>query len=202
MSDSKTNGRVWVGSPDLEPLLRPIDELVHDPKQARVHGDRQLKVIRRSLEASGQNTPIVVGPSGFITKGNGTVQAAKLDPAWTHLAVVSMAKKVKKGTDERRYVLADNRSAELSEWSFETLADQLADFELPDIDDIGWTEEESNAIRLLTPWKGKPEGDDPQKKAAEHTVFRLQLLEEGAKDEVTQALEAVVDRFGGRVKIL
>lgn len=59
-------------APGLEPLLRPVADLVLDPANARSHDERNLAAIRDSLARFGQQKPIVVAADGTVLAGNGT----------------------------------------------------------------------------------------------------------------------------------
>jgi DNA modification methylase len=89
-----------------------------DPDNARVHPEKNLEAIRGSLVEYGQRTPLVVNRStGFVEKGNGTLQAA-LSLGWTHLAAIFVEDDPGRAAG---YALADNRSAELAGWDQEKL---------------------------------------------------------------------------------
>lgn len=127
----------WDGEADLKPLLVPIEELKHDSRQVRRHGERDLAQLRLSLEGHGQKKPVVVERStGEVKAGNGTLEAARL-LGWTHIAAVQ--------SDDpayllRQYAIRDNRTAELSDWDPLPLLDELKDLEAlgADLPDIGW----------------------------------------------------------------
>lgn len=107
----------------LRPLAVPCDQLTLDPKNARVHDERNLKAIADSLRQFGQRLPIVVQKDGMIVRaGNGRLTAA-LAMGWTHIAAV-----VTDDTDTvaAAFGIADNRTAELAEWDDVILGDVLA----------------------------------------------------------------------------
>jgi ParB-like chromosome segregation protein Spo0J len=102
-------------------LAVPIDSIVPDPANARTHSPRNLDIIRGSLRAFRQQTPIVVDSKGVIHKGNGTWQAGK-SLGWDRIAViVSDLNSVQMSS----YGLADNRAGETSEWDNDALATLL-----------------------------------------------------------------------------
>jgi DNA modification methylase len=114
-----------VGVPDLShiaeplrPLAVPVTHLRLDPDNARTHPEKNLEAIRGSLVEYGQRTPLVVNRrTGFVEKGNGTLQAA-LSLGWTHLAAIFVEDDPGRAAG---YALADNRSAELAGWDQEKL---------------------------------------------------------------------------------
>lgn len=126
-------------SPDLsmisEPirtLARPIGEIKPDPRNARKHLSQSIEVIKASLTSFGQQKPIVVDPDGFVVAGNGTLQAAS-ELGWTHIAVVESNLT---GAKRAAFALADNRSAELSEWDRDAVAGLIAEIDAPQSDPL------------------------------------------------------------------
>ncbi len=90
----------------------PLSGLSHDPDNARARGPRAVEAIARSLEAFGQQKPIVVSPEGIVLAGNGTLDAAML-LGWTELDAFVTDLPPDKA---RAYAVADNRTAELAYW--------------------------------------------------------------------------------------
>ncbi len=114
---------------ELSALVRPLDFFKPDPKNARAHPPRSIMAIKQSLRDFGQQKPVVALKSGVLVAGNGMLTAAKeLD--WDGLAVVIFEDE----KTAKAYALADNRTAELSEWDFEILNDTLATLKLEDVD--------------------------------------------------------------------
>lgn len=106
----------------LASLRVGIEELELDADNARIHTRRQIEEIKRSLEAYGQDQPLVVQRDGMIVrKGNGRLIAMR-ELGWTHAAALVLdeptAKAVARG-------IADNRSADLALWDESALARQL-----------------------------------------------------------------------------
>lgn len=126
---------------DLRPLAVPIESLTRDPRNARMHDDRNLGSIMRSLERFGQRKPVVVNRrTGTLLAGNGTLTAA-LGLGWTHLAAVNVDDDPATATG---YAVADNRTAELAEWDDAQLAELLQELEGTDVSlgDVGFSAEE------------------------------------------------------------
>lgn len=90
----------------------PLSTLKLDPKNARKHNPKNIKAIKGSLEAFGQQKPIVVDTKGIIIAGNGTYVAAK-ELGWEKIDVVETTLDK---TKAKAFALADNRTAELAEW--------------------------------------------------------------------------------------
>lgn len=141
---------------DLLPLARPISELTHDPRNARLHGAKNLAAIRASLERFGQRKPVVVRRSdGRVLAGNGTMDAA-LAIGWTHLACVMVD-----DTDPEAvaYGLADNRTAELADWNEEVLAQLMSELEAAGAEEgLGWTDRQ---VEALLADAAEARGEDP-----------------------------------------
>lgn len=106
----------------LRAFAVPIDSVVLDPKNARKHGEENLKAIESSLRRFGQRLPIVVQRNGMVVRaGNGRVQVAR-KMGWTHIAAV-----VVEDGDEAAtaFAILDNQSGALAEWDDAMLADLL-----------------------------------------------------------------------------
>lgn len=125
---------------DLRPLARPIGHLELDPKNARKHTDNSTKALATSLKKFGQRKPVVVNSNtGHVQAGNGTVLAAR-QLGWTHLAVVTV---VDDPDTDLGFKLADNHTADLSEWDDGVLQELLLEYQQADaqtFDNLGFFE--------------------------------------------------------------
>ena len=92
--------------------MRPVKSLRPAPGNARRHKKADLAVLAESLRSFGQRKPVVLDAAGLVIAGAGTLAAAKA-LGWTELWV---APSELTGADAVAYALADNRTAELSEW--------------------------------------------------------------------------------------
>ena len=111
----------------LRPLAIPIESVNLDAANARLHPDKNLEAIARSLSRFGQRLPIVVQKQGMVVRaGNGRVMAA-LKMGWKWIAAVVVDEESVEAT---AYAIADNRTAELAGWDDDTLASLLQS--LPD----------------------------------------------------------------------
>jgi DNA modification methylase len=155
----------------MEVTRRLISDLTLDPRNARLHSQKNLDAIKASLTKFGQRKPIVVTHEGFVLAGNGTMEAAK-SLGWDHIDVTTTPADWDLDT-ARAYALADNRTAELAEWDENVLAKQLlelidADF---DIEAIGFEMPEPEI---------QPEPDDaPAVTEVEHKTKLGQLWKLG-----------------------
>lgn len=122
-----------------------IETLKADPKNARLHDNRNIEAIRKSLEEFGQQKPIVVSEEGQIIAGNGTFQAAK-KLGWKEIAVVRTKLKAEEAI---AFAIADNRTAELAKWDLEALTEMYEKLSVDARKVTGFTDEE--VAKLLGP---------------------------------------------------
>ena len=107
--------------------LRIEDRLVSSLKgysgNARTHSRKQLHQLAASIHEFGFNNPILIDPDNTIIAGHGRWEAAKLLALKTvptiQLGHLTAAQK-------RAFAIADNRLAELAEWDFEVLGEELS----------------------------------------------------------------------------
>jgi len=112
----------WIDE-KLRSLAVPIEELEHDPNNARKHDEANLKAIAASLKKYGQVQALVVNSKNRqVVIGNGRLSAAR-QLGWTHLAAIARAMTP---AQQRALAIADNRTSELAEWDQATLDAQLA----------------------------------------------------------------------------
>lgn len=69
-------------TPDLQPLARPISHFSPDPRNARVHPEKNLAATMDSLQLYGQRKPVVARRAAgaehlTVIAGNGTLEAAR-----------------------------------------------------------------------------------------------------------------------------
>lgn len=110
---------------------RAVAGLAPDQHNMRTHPETNLRAIAASLKRWGQQKPIVVDSAGVVRCGNGTLEAARR-LGWTEIDVVVSDLS---GAELAAFAIADNRTAELAEWS-EELAAAIAQIgeDLPDLD--------------------------------------------------------------------
>lgn len=98
----------------LRPLAVPIATLSADPANLRRHTERGHAATQASLQRFGQRKPIIVDAAGVTIAGAGVLEAARA-LGWTHVAAARNTDLT--GAERMAYAIADNRTAELSEWS-------------------------------------------------------------------------------------
>ena len=138
VADPTTGGR-GTFDPDRVQMI-DIDTLVLDPANVRTHPQRNIDAIIGSLQAFGQQKPVVVDADNVVRAGNGLVRAARL-LGWREVAAYTTGLG---GSEAIAYAIADNRTAELSEWDDDGLAAQVEALlaEGVQVGSLGWTEEE------------------------------------------------------------
>jgi len=133
----------------LLPLARPIESLRCDPRNARRHAERDLAVLRQSLELHGQQKPIVALRDGKVIAGNGTLEAAR-SLGWERLAVVTYDDE--DAAKAAAFAIVDNRSAELSEWDVEIMIKTMGGLSPNLAASVGFAQQDLDTlIAQLTP---------------------------------------------------
>jgi len=100
----------------------PVAQLTRCKTNARTHSPKQLRQIAASIKRFGFTVPVLVNVQNEILAGHGRVEAAKL-LGLTEVPVLRLDHL--SPVEQRAYVLADNRLAELAGWDRETLALEL-----------------------------------------------------------------------------
>ena len=107
---------------DLAIDYTPTAALKPDPKNPRIHSDKQIQQIARSIETFGFNVPLLVNGDRQVIAGHGRLAAAQrlgleLVPTirLEHLSDAQL----------RAFMIADNRLTHISEWDDRLLAEQL-----------------------------------------------------------------------------
>lgn len=148
-----------VHTPTPGPVVRRrvrLSELYLDPANAREHKEKNIAAIIGSLREFGQVEPLVVQKStGKIIGGNGRY-TAMLELGWTETDIVEL------DIDDTKAValgIALNRTGELAEWDYKTLASLTAALQASgfDMEVIGWSDDDLSPI-LAADWT-PPEAD-------------------------------------------
>ena len=136
-----------------------LDKLKPYEKNARKHKEVDLSTIKASISEFGMSDPIGVwGKDNIIVEGHGRYLACK-ELGIDEVPVIHLDHL----TDEQRraYTLAHNKTAEMSEWDFDLLGDELADILDIDMSDFGFDlsedeEEETEVIEDEVPEEVEP----------------------------------------------
>lgn len=129
------------------------DEIKFDPKNFRIHNDRNKKVIRKSLEDCGAGRSVLMDKDNYLIAGNGVYEQAQelgipvriIETDGKELVVVKR-KDLALGDNRRKLLaLADNHASDTSEFDMELVienfsADVLEDWEFS-VDDIDVSDE-------------------------------------------------------------
>ena len=108
-----------------------ISELKLDPRNPRVHSDRQLKQLAKSIQAFGFVSPVLIDAQRRVIAGHGRIGAAKLlgrqfVPA---ISINHLSERQLKAL-----VIADNRLAEQATWNRKLLREQLKALSVVELD--------------------------------------------------------------------
>ena len=110
--------------------LRNINDIKPYPNNPR-HNDHAVDAVAASIQAFGFRQPLVVDEEDMIIVGDTRLKAAQklgLTVVPVHVAVGLTPAQCK------AYRLADNKSAELADWNYDLLVQELADLQKMDFD--------------------------------------------------------------------
>lgn len=109
----------------------PIDELKPFTKNPKKHPEKQLRMLKKSMQEFGWTNPILVAEDNMVVAGHARLQAAT-ELGFTEVPVIKLDLPYEKAV---AYVIADNRLAELAETDTELLASLLQEVvDIPDFD--------------------------------------------------------------------
>lgn len=140
----------------------PVDKLTPYEKNAKKHHADDVEAIKASIKEFTFSDPIGVwGPKNIIVEGHGRLMAAK-ELGMKEVPCIRLDHL----TDEQRraYALAHNKTAELSDWDFSILGEELAELELDfDMSDFGF----DSVIEDITP--SREDESEPDEGATEYS---------------------------------
>ena len=117
-----------------------IKNLKENPRNPNTHPTVQLELLAQIIKKTGWRAPITVSTlSGYIVKGHGRLQAAKL-AGFKHCPVEYQ--NFQDEEEELAALLADNKLAELAEIDIEKLTEIFKDYEFEDLDLTGYSQDE------------------------------------------------------------
>ena len=165
-----------------------IDTIEPYEKNARAHGKNDVKAIIQSIKEFGFNDPIGVWHNSIV-EGHGRLLAAK-EIGMIQVPIIRLDEL----TDEQRraYMLAHNKTAELSDWDYDVLASELKDIADIDMSEFGF---DLNSLKdedeLITEQDEIPEPpEEPRAKLGDLFVLGGHRLICGDSTDV-----AVIDRL-------
>jgi DNA modification methylase len=109
----------------------PIERLIANARNARVHSRAQVSQIAASITEFGFNNPVLVGQEGDIIAGHGRVLAAR-KLGLTHVPVIILRHLTE--NQKRAFRLADNQLALNAGWDFELLRIELEELAKLNVD--------------------------------------------------------------------
>ena len=118
-------------SADLAVRNRLIENINPDLSNPRAHKPPQIAAIARSIETFGFNIPILIDGSGTVIAGHGRLAAAKkLGLAEVPTIMVEHLSQ----SQQKAYMIADNRLTDLSRWDDKMLGEVLRDLSVAELD--------------------------------------------------------------------
>jgi DNA modification methylase len=114
----------FVGLRDRELSIQSIAprDLKRNPKNPRIHSEKQIRQLAESIRAFGFNTPILVDSGLKVIAGHGRVQAAEL---LGMKLVPTIRLEHLSPPQATAFMIADNKLTENSEWDERLLGQQL-----------------------------------------------------------------------------
>lgn len=136
-----------------------VSELKKNQQNPRIHSDKQLKKLGKSLVTFGFNIPIVIDESNTILSGNAVYQAA-LQAGYKEVPTVKVEHLT--SAEKKAFSIAVNKLAEDADWDNAILR---ADFQILieeefDLSVTGYDIGEIDVLMLDPKGEGKQEGDE------------------------------------------
>lgn len=187
-------------------VLIPIDDLIPDAANARMHDERNRKVVADSIKRFGAARSIVIDGMGVVRAGNATLEAAKA-AGITHVRVVEGEPNVLLAarradwseTEATVYAITDNQSTALGKWNTEILVPILDS--LPDnlVELTGFDAFELAEFRALD--DGEPDGEQGGEDEDDDAEVIPSLEERYGPLPPPSGLLAPFPYFGGKLRI-
>ena len=119
-------------NPELKIEYLSPDELTPYENNTRKHAPEDIEQIKKSILENGFDDPIGIwGEKNIIVEGHGRQIAAK-ELMLEKVPVIRLDHLTDK--QRRRYAIQHNRTAELSNWDFQKLEEEIAQLEIDGID--------------------------------------------------------------------
>ena len=122
----------------LKIVYKPISELKEYSNNPRINDDA-VKAVKNSVSAFGFRIPIVIDKNNIIVAGHTRVKACY------ELGITEIPCIIADDLTEeqiRAFRLADNKTAEIADWDFEKLAEELDDIIDIDMSEFGFDDDE------------------------------------------------------------
>lgn len=103
-----------------------ITDIENNSKNPKVHPEKQIRLIEKSIKKFGYTNPVILSADGVILAGHARVKAA-IEMGQDTIPCIRTKLS---GKDADAYLIADNRIAEIAQYDRDILSDLLAD--IPD----------------------------------------------------------------------
>ena len=104
-----------------------IAELKPHPKNPRQHPDSAIAKLTRSIQEFGWTNPVLVSKDGFVLAGHARLKAAE-NAGITEVPVIQLDLE---GAKADAYLIADNKTQDLTDWDLPLLKDLLQELDKP-----------------------------------------------------------------------
>jgi DNA modification methylase len=106
----------------LEVTYLPTTSLKPDPRNPRVHSDKQIRQIAQSIESFGFNVPLLIDDQQKVIAGHGRLMAAR-KMGWDTVPAIQLSHLTE--SQRMAFLIADNRLTENSSWDERMLGEEL-----------------------------------------------------------------------------
>src|ERR1700730_10004169 len=106
----------------LEITYLHTTSLKPDPRNPRVHSDKQVRQIAQSIQSFGFNVPLLIDDQQKVIAGHGRLMAAR-KMGWNTVPTIKLSHLTE--SQRMAFLIADNRLTENSTWDERMLGEQL-----------------------------------------------------------------------------
>src|SRR6185437_2645359 len=158
----------------LEVTYLRAKTLKPDPRNPRVHTDKQVRQIAQSIESCGFNVPLLIDDKQQALRGTGRLMAAR-KMGWDTVPTIKLAHLTE--SQRMAFLIADNRLTETARWDERLLGELLkilCELELDfDLETIGFETPEIDLLidGLNTVPEANPDDRVPEPSGSAVTVF-------------------------------
>ena len=156
----------------------PTSRLKPDPKNPRLHSEKQVRQIARSIEAFGFNVPLLVDTEMHVVAGHGRLRACQFLGV-TEVPTISLEHLTE--AQARAFMIADNRLTENAEWDDRLLAQQFKELSEVELDfSLEATGFEMGEIDVMVEnLAPAPEGEEDSADAVPEPAIGIQVSKVG-----------------------